>query len=77
MKSKITAKYQVTIPREIRRQLKLHVADAIEWKVENKRVYVEPVDKPFLQYRGTIKVGPGDIREDILKSRKTRSRRHI
>jgi len=75
VKSKITSKYQVTIPREIRQQLKLRVADAIEWKVEDSRVYVEPVDKPFLQYKGAIKVGPGDIKEDIQKARKERARR--
>ena len=76
MKSKITSKYQVTIPREIRQQLKLHVSDAIEWKVEDRRVYVEPVNKPFLQHKGAIKVGPGDIEEDIRKARKERARRY-
>jgi AbrB family looped-hinge helix DNA binding protein len=75
MKSKITAKYQVTIPRPVREKLKLHIADAIEWKMEDDRVYVEPVRKPFLQYKGVIKVGPGDIADDILKARRARAQR--
>lgn len=76
MKSKITSKYQVTIPREIRQQLKLHVSDAIEWKVEDSRVYVEPVSKPFLRHKAAIKVGPGDIEADIQKAREERARRY-
>ncbi len=36
----------------------------------------EPVEKPFLQYKGAIKVGPGDIKEDIRKAREKRARRH-
>jgi len=72
MKSKITSKFQVTIPREIRRRLKLNVSDSIEWKIEDSRVVVEPVSKPFLAYRGLVKVGTGDIRKDIEKARKKR-----
>jgi AbrB family looped-hinge helix DNA binding protein len=76
MKSKITSKFQVTIPREIRQQLKLQVSDAIEWIVEDNRIYVEPVNKPFLRYKGAIKTGPGDIAEDIQKARKERAGRY-
>ncbi|MBN2551933.1 MAG: AbrB/MazE/SpoVT family DNA-binding domain-containing protein [Spirochaetales bacterium] len=75
MKSKITSKFQVTIPREIRSRLKLEVADSIEWKVEEGRVVVEPVSKPFLAYRGIIKVGRGDIRKDIGQARNKRVER--
>jgi len=73
MKSKITSKFQVTIPRETRRRLKLNVADSIEWKIEDRRVVVEPVSKPFLAYSGIVKVGTGDIRRDIEKARKKES----
>ena len=70
MKSKITSKYQTTIPREIRENLRLRVADAIEWKQEGNRVYVEPVKKPFLKHKGTIKTGRGNIRKDIEEARR-------
>ena len=65
METKITSRFQVSIPRAIRDQLKLKVADSIEWQVDGDPVYVTPTDKPFLQYRGAIKVGPGDVKEDI------------
>lgn len=76
MKSKITSKYQTTIPHEIRNKLNLNVSDAIEWKVEDIKVYVESVNKPFLKYRGIIKVGLGNIKEDIIKSRKIRTMKY-
>ena len=75
MKSKITSKFQVTIPREIRTRLKLEVADSIEWKIEGSKVVVEPVGKPFLEYRGIVKVGPGNIRKDIEQARNKRVER--
>ncbi len=59
MKSKITSKFQVNIPREIRTRLKLNISDSIEWKIEDGKVVVEPVGKPFLAYKGIVKVGPG------------------
>ncbi|NKB66209.1 MAG: AbrB/MazE/SpoVT family DNA-binding domain-containing protein [Candidatus Latescibacteria bacterium] len=76
MESKITSKYQITIPRSIRDKLKLKVADAIEWKIEDDRIYVEAARKPFLQYKGAVKVGPGDIEEDIAQARAKRARRY-
>lgn len=70
MKSKITSKFQITIPKDIRNRLNLHVSDSIEWKIEKNRVLVEPVNKPFLKYKGSIKIDAGNIKEDILKARK-------
>jgi bifunctional DNA-binding transcriptional regulator/antitoxin component of YhaV-PrlF toxin-antitoxin module len=87
MKSKITSKFQVTIPREIRTRLKLNISDSIdrlklnisdsiEWKIEDSKVVVEPVGKPFLAYQGIVKVGPGDIRNDLEKARNKRVERY-
>jgi len=76
MKSKITSKFQVTIPREIRTRLKLNISDSIEWKIEDGKVVVEPVSKPFLVYRGIVKVGSGDIRNDIEEARNKRVERY-
>ncbi len=72
MKSKITSKYQTTIPREIRDRLNLSISDSIEWKIEKDKILVEPVNKPFLKYKGSIKIKSGSIREDVLLSRKRR-----
>ena len=76
MKSKITSKFQVTIPREIRALLKLRVSDSIDWRIVNSKVLVEPVQKPFLKYRGIVKVGPGDGRSDVTEARARRAERH-
>jgi AbrB family looped-hinge helix DNA binding protein len=76
MKSKITSKFQVTIPREIRALLKLRVSDSIAWSIEDGKVLVEPVQKPFLKYRGIVKVGPGDGRGDVAEARAKRAQRY-
>jgi len=77
MFSKITAKYQVTIPRKVRESLKLGVADAIEWNIGNGRVVVTAGgEKPFLKYGKFFKVGPGDIKKDIMEARKKRAQRY-
>ena len=76
MKSKITSKFQVTIPKEIRRKLKINVADAIEWKIEENGVVIEPVRRPFMKYKGIFQLGAGDVQEDIIQSRKARTNRN-
>jgi AbrB family looped-hinge helix DNA binding protein len=69
MISKITSKYQTTVPKRIRDKLKLHVADSLEWKIEDDKVVVFPAGKKFLKYHSIIKVGTGNIKEDIEKAR--------
>ena len=70
MRSKITDKYQITIPKKIREKLKLSRNDIIEWKLERGLVIVEPINKPFLKFKGSIKIGKGNIEIDIKKARK-------
>lgn len=72
MKSTITARFQTTIPREVREQLKLSVHDVIDWKIEEGRVVVYPVRRDFLSYRNCVRVGAGDIRADIEQARRLR-----
>jgi AbrB family looped-hinge helix DNA binding protein len=69
MRSKITTKYQTTIPREIRRRMNLSAHDILEWTVENGRVVVTPGEKPFLKFLNAIRVGPGDILADVTAAR--------
>lgn len=76
-KSKITAKYQVTIPRNVRERLKLQVADAIEWsEAEDGRIYVAAAAAPILQLKGAITVGRGDIRRDVRAARTAIADKH-
>ncbi len=76
MKSKITSKFQVNIPREIRTRMKLNISVSIEWEIEDGKVFVEPVSKPFLAYKGIVKVGSGDIRNDLKEVRNKRVERY-
>jgi len=77
MKSKITSKFQTTIPKVIREKLKLSVNDSIDWKMKDGNAIVEPVHKPFLKYRGSIGVGAGDIDEDIRKAKEVIAEKKI
>jgi len=73
MESVITSKYQTTIPKKIRMQLKLSISDTLEWKVENGKAVVLPVHKKFLEHRNAIKTGKGNIEHDIDLVRKERA----
>lgn len=77
MRSKITSKFQTTIPREVREKLKLGISDIIEWRLDGSKIYVEPVEKPFLKYRGSIKPKGGDAKTDIQTARKKRAQELI
>lgn len=73
MRSVITSKFQTTIPKTIRENLKLSIKDTLEWNVVEGKVVVSPVQKKFLQYQNSIKIGKGDIADDIEHARKLRS----
>lgn len=69
MKSTITSKFQTTIPKVIREGLKLSVNDTLEWELKDGKVIVRPGQTRFLDRRSSIRVGPGDIEEDISASK--------
>lgn len=68
MKTKITDKYQITIPKEIRKKMGLSRDDSIEWAIENEKITITPVRKTFYQFKGYLKVGKGNVDEDIRKA---------
>lgn len=76
MQSVITSKFQTTIPKAVRENLKLSVQDALEWKIERGKIVVYPAQKKFLQYRNTIKTGKGDISADIERARTIRMEKY-
>jgi AbrB family looped-hinge helix DNA binding protein len=65
MKTKITDKFQITIPKEIRKKMNLSQKDSIEWTIEEGKIIIKPLKRKFLKYKGYIKVGEGNIEEDI------------
>jgi AbrB family looped-hinge helix DNA binding protein len=76
MQSVITSKFQTTIPKAVRERLKLSVHDTLEWKIDQGKIIVLPVQKKFLEYRNRIKTGPGKINEDIKLARRQRMARY-
>ena len=72
MQSVITSKFQTTIPKNVRERLKLSIHDTLEWKVDGGKIVVLPAQKKFLTHRNRIKIGPGDIENDIQKARNKR-----
>ena len=72
MQSVITSKFQTTIPKAVRENLKLSVQDALEWKIERGKVVIYPAQKKFLQYKNTVKTGKGDISADVERARTMR-----
>lgn len=77
MQSMVTSKYQTTIPKDIRSQLKISVSDTLQWKVKDGKAIVSPVQRKFLKYRNAVKVGKGDIAEDIGLAREKRAHKYI
>ena len=69
MISKITSKFQTTIPKDIRNYLKLDASDALEWEVEQNRVIIRSVEKGFLSFKNSIHVPDGNTRTDIEMAR--------
>ncbi len=72
MQSVITSKFQTTIPKDVREQLKLSIHDTLEWKIDRGKIVVLPAQKKFFDYRNKIKAGPGKIEEDIKQARRQR-----
>ena len=76
MNSTVTTKFQTTIPKEVREKLGISVHDALEWVIEKGKVTVYPVHKNFLCFRNMVKVGAGDIDDDIKRAREDRMEKY-
>lgn len=71
MISKITDKFQITIPKSVRERLMLARNDVIEWIFADGNVIVKPSKRPFMELKGSIVTGAGDIDQDIESARNT------
>jgi bifunctional DNA-binding transcriptional regulator/antitoxin component of YhaV-PrlF toxin-antitoxin module len=74
-KSTITVKNQTTVPKEVREKLAVGPSDVLQWEVVGNRVLVSAARPAFLEREGRIKVGPGDVVEDVRKARAMMGRR--
>ena len=77
MHSVITSKFQTTIPKRIREDLKLAINDTLEWKLKSGKVVVSPIHNKFLNYKNSVKVGLGRIEDDINLSRTRRIEKYL
>ena len=62
--SRITSKFQTTIPKVVRENLKLAVSDTLNWEIDKDKIIVRTNKNQFLSYGNIIKVGAGDIEDD-------------
>jgi len=76
VKSVVTSKFQTTIPKVIRENLKLSVNDTLNWEIESDKIVVRTIKNNFLAYKSTIKTGPGDVKNDIAFARKLRAEKY-
>ncbi len=70
--SLITAKYQTTVPKEIRQKLDLRSGDTLRWEVVGRDIRVVPARRGFLDRRGSLHVGPGSAVDDVREARRLR-----
>ena len=73
MKTVITSKFQTTIPKKIREQLHLSTHDSLDWRIERGKIIVSPIQSNFLSFQNSIKVGPGNIQDDIKAAKLKRA----
>jgi bifunctional DNA-binding transcriptional regulator/antitoxin component of YhaV-PrlF toxin-antitoxin module len=70
--SKITSKNQTTVPREVRERLGVGPSDSLQWRVEGNTARVVATKSLVERLRGVVKVGPGDVVEDVRRARELR-----
>jgi AbrB family looped-hinge helix DNA binding protein len=74
---RVNPKGQVTLPREIRRKLKIKSGDQMAVILDGDQIVFKPFTRTLLDMRGTIKVkGEQDfdkIRREVLKKRAKRN----
>lgn len=67
--SKITSKYQTTVPKEVRERLSISAEDSLEWEVRDHEAIVRPASSRLLRWVGYLKVGAGSTVDDVKKAR--------
>ncbi len=57
--TKVTAKYQITLPKEVRLAMNLIPGVQVTFKAENGRFYIvrDPQDDPIENWRGRLRLG--------------------
>jgi bifunctional DNA-binding transcriptional regulator/antitoxin component of YhaV-PrlF toxin-antitoxin module len=74
--SRITSKFQTTIPKVIRERLKLSAKDTLTWQIDQNNITVRTNKNRFLRYQNSIRTGKGDIEKDLEMARQKRTERY-
>jgi len=74
--SKITSKFQTTIPKTVRNRLKLSIKDTLNWEIDEDKIIVRTHQNKFLKYKDSIKTGAGDIAADRELARQKRMEKY-
>ena len=72
--SKITSKYQTTVPKEVRDRLSIGAEDSLEWEIQDAMVTVRPAASRLSRWAGFIKVGSGSTVDDVRLARSLRGK---
>jgi len=74
---RVSPKGQITLPREIRRKLKIKAGDQMAVILDGEQIVFKPFTKTLLDMRGSIKVKGeqdfGKLRREALKKRGKRN----
>jgi AbrB family looped-hinge helix DNA binding protein len=73
--SKITSKYQTTVPKEVRERLSIGSNDSLDWEIQNGSAIVRPAGSNLSRWAGYIKVGSGSTVADVRHARRLRGKR--
>jgi AbrB family looped-hinge helix DNA binding protein len=74
--SRITSKFQTTIPKAVRENLKLSIKDTLNWEIAEDKIIVRTHKNKFLHYKNSIKTGAGDIEVDRELARRKRAEKY-
>lgn len=76
LQTRIGRRGQITLPREVRRRIKVDEGDQIAFIIEGEQVIIKPITQSLLDLRGSVKVtGEQDfdaIRKEVTAKRAKR-----
>ena len=66
--AKMTSKGQITLPKEVRKLLKVVIGSVIIFEKENEKIFIRPT-KTLLEYRGYLKGKKRQANFDIIREK--------
>jgi AbrB family looped-hinge helix DNA binding protein len=73
-RSTITSKFQTTVPKELRERFGLKPKDRLLWRAVGDKMEVVAESDPLDRLAGCLKVGRGNVVEDLRRAREMRGR---